>query len=135
MLAKAFGASRIFTTVSSEEQQKVSLALGADQAINYRQEDFVEVMMQASDGKGVDVDVDVDVIVDIIAGDYVARNFAAAATYGRIVQIGVHKGAARELSLFPLLSKRLTLVGSTLRSRSHDEKAEIVAELERQVWR
>ncbi|MGR6736711.1 MULTISPECIES: zinc-binding dehydrogenase [Pseudomonas] len=129
MLAKAFGASRIFTTVSSEEQQKVSLALGADQAINYRQEDFVEVMMQATDSKGVDV------IVDIIAGDYVARNFAAAATYGRIVQIGVHKGAARELSLFPLLSKRLTLVGSTLRSRSHDEKAEIVAELERQVWR
>ncbi|WP_258019394.1 zinc-binding dehydrogenase [Pseudomonas chlororaphis] len=94
----------------------------------FRQEDFAEVMMQATDDKGVDV------IVDIIAGDYVARNFAAAATYGGIVQIGVHKGAARELSRFPLLSKRLTLVGSTLRSRSHDEKAEIVAELERQVW-
>lgn len=128
MLARAFGASRIFTTVSSEEQQRASQGLGADHAIDYTREDFVEVVMQVTAGKGVDV------IVDIIAGDYVARNFAAAAMHGRIVQIGIFKGAAQELSLFPLLSKRLTLMGSTLRSRTHDEKAEIIAELERHVW-
>ncbi|MCY1441081.1 putative NAD(P)H quinone oxidoreductase, PIG3 family [compost metagenome] len=84
--------------------------------------------MKATGGKGVDV------IVDIIAGDYVARNFQVAALNGRIVQIGVIKGAARELDLFPMLTKRLTHIGSTLRSRSHDEKALIIEELEAQVW-
>ncbi|MDT4838215.1 2-haloacrylate reductase [compost metagenome] len=128
MLAKAFGAAKIITTVGSEEQRQASLRLGADVAIDYQEQDFVEAVMQATAGKGVDV------IVDIIAGDYVARNFQAAAMNGRIVQIGVIKGAARELDLFPMLTKRLTHIGSTLRSRSPDEKAQIIDELEARVW-
>ena len=128
MLAKAFGAKTIITTVANAEQRQASLALGADVAVNYQEEDFVEEVMKATDGKGVDV------IVDIIAGDYVARNFQAAAMNGRIVQIGMIKGAARELDFFPMLSKRLTHIGSTLRSRSADDKAQIIGELEAQVW-
>src|SRR5262249_43659788 len=95
---------------------------------NYQEEDFVEEVMKATAGKGVDV------IVDIIAGDYVARNFQAAAMNGRIVQIGTMKGAARELDFSPMLTKRLTHIGSTLRSRSADDKAQIIGELEAQVW-
>jgi NADPH:quinone reductase len=128
MLAKAFGARTIITTVANAQQRQASLALGADVAVNYQEEDFVEEVMKATDGKGVDV------IVDIIAGDYVARNFQAAAMNGRIVQIGVIKGAARELDFFPMLAKRLTHTGFTLRSRSADDKAQIIGELEAQVW-
>ena len=92
MLAKAFGAGTIITTVANAEQRQASLALGADVAVNYQEADFVEEVMKATDGKGVDV------IVDIIAGDYVGRNYQAAAMSGRIVQIGVIKGAARDLA-------------------------------------
>ncbi len=128
MLAKAFGASKIVTTVGSDAQRDASMRLGADHAIDYRNEDFVEAVARVTDGKGVDV------IVDIIAGDYVARNFAAAAMNGRIVQIGVINGPAKELDLFPMLTKRLTHIGSTLRSRTYAEKAQIIHELEQAVW-
>jgi NADPH2:quinone reductase len=128
MLAKAFGASRIITTVSSDAQRTASIALGADVAVDYRNEDFVEAVMRATDGRGVDV------VVDIVAGDYVARNYAAAAMNGRIVQIGVIKGPAQALDLLPMLTKRLTHIGSTLRSRTHEEKAELIEDLERSVW-
>lgn len=128
MLAKAFGASNIITTVGSDAQRDASVRLGADLAIDYHYEDLVEAVRRFTDGKGVDV------IVDIIAGDYVARNFAAAAMNGRIVQIGVINGPARELDLFPMLTKRLTHIGSTLRSRTYDEKAQIIRELEAAVW-
>jgi NADPH2:quinone reductase len=74
------------------------------------------------------------VILDIIAGDYVARNYDAAAMDGRILQVGVIKGAAKDLNLVPMLTKRLTHMGSTLRSRTSADKAAIVNELERQVW-
>ncbi|MBC7210138.1 MAG: zinc-binding dehydrogenase [Pseudomonas sp.] len=84
--------------------------------------------MLHTDGKGVDV------IVDIIAGDYVARNFKAAAMDGRIVQIGVVKGPATEIDLFPLLTKRLTHIGSTLRTRSADDKAAILEDLQAKAW-
>ncbi|WP_153786400.1 NAD(P)H-quinone oxidoreductase [Pseudomonas sp. EMN2] len=127
-LAKAFGATQIFTTVKDAAQQAASLALGADVAIDYTREDFVEQVMLHTAGKGVDV------IVDIIAGDYVARNFQAAAMDGRIVQIGVIKGPASEVNLFPMLTKRLTHIGSTLRARSADDKAAILADLQAQVW-
>lgn len=127
-LAKAFGATQIFTTVKDAAQQAASLALGADVAIDYTREDFVEQVLLHTAGKGVDV------IVDIIAGDYVARNFQAAAMDGRIVQIGVIKGPASEVNLFPMLTKRLTHIGSTLRARSADDKAAILAELQAQVW-
>ncbi|WP_346778702.1 NAD(P)H-quinone oxidoreductase [Burkholderia sp. Ac-20353] len=128
MLAKAFGASKIVTTISSDAQRAASLALGADVAVDYRHEDFVDAAMRATDGRGVDV------VVDIVAGDYVARNYAAAAMNGRIVQIGVIKGPAKELDLFPMLTKRLTHIGSTLRSRTREEKAQLIDELERSVW-
>ncbi|MFD2643649.1 NAD(P)H-quinone oxidoreductase [Pseudomonas japonica] len=128
MLAKAFGATKIFTTVANPEQQAASRALGADHAINYETHDFVTEVMRETDGRGVDV------IVDIIGGDYVDRNLKTAAMNGRIVQIGVIKGPASHVDLFPMLVKRLTHIGSTLRSRSHEEKAAIIAELEAQVW-
>lgn len=127
MLAKAFGAV-ILTTAGSEEKCRACVALGADFAINYHTQDFVEEVRKFTDGKGVDV------ILDIIAGDYVARNYKAAALNGRILQIGIQNGAARELNLMPLLAKRLTHTGSTLRSRTMAEKAQIAQELERQVW-
>ena len=128
MLAKAFGASKIITTVGSDAQRDASIALGADLAVDYRSEDFVEAVMRATHGRGVDV------VVDIIAGDYVARNYAAAAMNGRVVQIGVIKGPAQALDLFPLLAKRLTHIGSTLRSRTNEEKAELIEDLKRLVW-
>lgn len=127
LLSKAFGAT-VLVTVGSEEKQRACLALGADLAINYHTQDFVEEARKFTSGKGVDV------IVDIIAGDYVARNYRAAALNGRIVQIGVQNGPAKELNLMPMLTKRLTHTGSTLRSRSVPEKAQIAQELEQQVW-
>jgi putative PIG3 family NAD(P)H quinone oxidoreductase len=127
MLAKAFGAV-ILTTAGSEEKCRACVALGADFAINYRTQDFVEEVRKFTDGKGVDV------ILDIVAGDYVARNYKAAALNGRILQIGIQNGVARELNLMPMLAKRLTHTGSTLRSRTVAEKAQIAQELERQVW-
>lgn len=127
MLAKAFCA-RVITTVGSEEKRQASLALGADVAINYRTEDFVEQTQYATNGKGADV------IVDLVAGDYVAKNYQAAAMDGRIVQIGVQNGAVKELNLMPLLLKRLTHTGSTLRARSVEDKAQIAADLALKVW-
>ncbi len=127
MLAKAFGAS-VMTTAGSEEKCQACLALGADLAINYRTGDFVEETARFTAGRGADV------VVDIVGGDYVGRNYRAAGMNGRIVQIGIQNGPARELNLMPMLTKRLTHTGSTLRSRSVAEKAQIAGELERQVW-
>jgi putative PIG3 family NAD(P)H quinone oxidoreductase len=127
MLSKAFGAT-VAVTVGSEEKGQACLALGASLAINYRTQDFVEEVKKFTGGKGVDV------IVDIIAGDYVARNYQAAALNGRIIQIGVQNGPVRELNLMTMLSKRLSHTGSTMRSRSVMEKAQIAQELEQQVW-
>ncbi|MDN5752186.1 MAG: NAD(P)H-quinone oxidoreductase [Nitrosospira sp.] len=127
MLSKVFGATAL-VTVGTEEKRQACLTLGADLAINYRTQDFVEETRKFTGGKGVDI------VVDIIAGDYVARNYEAAALNGRIIQIGVQNGPARELNLMTMLRKRLTHTGSTLRSRSVAEKAGIAHELERQVW-
>ncbi|MGK9175227.1 NAD(P)H-quinone oxidoreductase [Yokenella regensburgei] len=127
MLAKAFCAGKIITTVGSQAHQEASLKLGADVAILYKEEDFVEATLQATEGQGADI------ILDIVAGDYVARNYAAAAMNGRIVQIGVIGGVAKEVNLFPMLSKRLTHLGSTLRSRTPAEKAEIIKALSDKV--
>jgi putative PIG3 family NAD(P)H quinone oxidoreductase len=127
MLAKAFGAL-VLTTAGSEEKCQACVALGADFAINYRTQDFVEEVRKFTDGKGVDV------ILDIVAGDYVVRNYKAAALNGRILQVGLQNGPAMELNLMPMLAKRLTHTGSTLRSRPVAEKAQIAQELEQQVW-
>ncbi|PZP36545.1 MAG: zinc-binding dehydrogenase [Roseateles depolymerans] len=127
-LARAFGAKAIITTVGSEAHQAASRRLGADLAVDYTREDFVEKAMTLTEGRGVDI------ILDIIAGDYVARNYQAAAMNGRIVQISVLKGPAKELDLWPMMTKRLTHIGSTLRSRSYEDKAGIIHELQQQVW-
>jgi NADPH:quinone reductase len=127
MLTKAFGAI-VLATAGSEEKCRACVALGADFAINYRTQDFVEEVRKFTDGEGVDV------ILDIVAGDYVAKNYKAAALNGRIIQVGIQNGAAKELNLMPMLAKRLTHTGSTLRSRSEVEKAQIAQELEQQVW-
>ncbi|MDC6118447.1 NAD(P)H-quinone oxidoreductase [Serratia rubidaea] len=127
LLAKAFCA-HVITTVGSEEKRAASLALGADVVINYRTEDFVEQTMKATNGKGANV------IVDLIAGEYVAKNYQAAAMDGRIIQIGTQNGVVKELNLMPLLLKRLTHTGSTLRARSVQDKAQIAADLQQKVW-
>ncbi|WP_374583364.1 NAD(P)H-quinone oxidoreductase [Pseudoduganella sp.] len=128
MLAKAFGARRIITTVATAAQRDASLALGADVAVLYKEQDFVAETMRATGGHGADL------VLDIIAGEYVARNYAAAAMDGRIVQVGVIAGAAPQLDLFPMLSKRLTHLGSTLRARSAADKAALMAQLRQHVW-
>jgi putative PIG3 family NAD(P)H quinone oxidoreductase len=127
MLSKAFGATPL-ATAGSEEKCRACLALGADLAINYRTHDFVEETKRFTQGKGADV------VVDIVGGDYVARNYRAAAINGRIIQIGVQHGPARELNLMAMLAKRLTHTGSTMRSRTVQEKAQIAQELEQHVW-
>lgn len=128
MLTRAFGATQIFTTVSSKEHQEASLKIGADVAINYNEDDFVEVVKKHTDGKGVDF------VLDIIAGDYIQRNYEVAAMNGTILQIGVLKGLADKVNVFPMLAKRLTHTGATLRSQSAEAKAEVMAALQEKVW-
>jgi NADPH2:quinone reductase len=127
MLAKAFGA-RVAATAGSEEKCEACRKLGADLAINYRQEDFVEAVKAFTQGAGANV------ILDMVGGDYIGRNLKAAALHGRIVQIAFQKGSKVEADLMPLMLKRLTLTGSTLRPRSVAEKAEIAHALEAKVW-
>ena len=127
MLAKAFGA-HVIVTVGSEEKCLAALALGADAAINYREKDFVAETKRLTEGRGADM------IVDLIAGEYVAKNYAAAAMDGRIVQIGIQNGVAHDVNFGLMLVKRLTHTGSTLRARSIEDKAAIARELEEKVW-
>ncbi len=102
--------------------------LGADLALNYRDTDWVEGTRAATGGRGADL------ILDMVGGAYVAKNYAAAAESGRIVQIAFLEGALVSLDLRPLMLKRLTHTGSTLRPRTIAEKAAIAAALESQVW-
>ena len=127
MLAKAFG-SRVIVTAGSDEKCQSTLRIGADRAINYRKEDFVAETLSFTDGLGANV------ILDMVGGDYIARNYAAAARDGRIVQIAFQGGSKVEVDFVPLMMKRLTHTGSTLRPRSFEEKALIAKALEAQVW-
>ena len=127
MLAKAFG-SRVIVTAGSDEKCQSTLRIGADRAINYRKEDFVAETLSFTDGLGANV------IRDMVGGDYIARNYAAAARDGRIVQIAFQGGSKVEVDFVPLMMKRLTHTGSTLRPRSFEEKALITKALEAQVW-
>jgi NADPH2:quinone reductase len=127
LLAKAFGA-KVVTTVGSDAKVEACLKLGADRAINYRNEDFVAATKEATGGRGADV------ILDMVGGDYVARNHAAACVDGRIVQIAFLQGARIELDLRTLMMKRLVHTGSTLRPRSAAEKALIADSLRERVW-
>jgi NADPH2:quinone reductase len=127
MMAKVWGA-RVFTTAGSAEKCRACEDLGAERAINYREEDFVEAVLAATDKHGADV------ILDMVGGEYVARNFKAAARDGRIVNIAFLQGSKVEINLLPLMLKRLTLTGSTLRPRPVEEKAEIARALEEHMW-
>lgn len=124
-LAKAFG-SRVVVTAGSDEKCAECLALGADVAINYKTQDFVEELK----GRAMAPDV----ILDMVGGDYVARNLRCIALHGRIVNIAFQKGSKVEVDLLPIMIKRLTLTGSTLRPRTVAEKAEIARSLEARVW-
>ena len=127
MMAKTWGA-RVFATAGSADKCRVCEDLGAERAINYREEDFVEAVLAATGKRGADV------ILDMVGGDYVARNFTAAARDGRIVNIAFLQGSKVEINLLPIMLKRLTLTGSTLRIRSVEEKAEIARALEEHIW-
>ena len=126
-LAKAQGA-RVFATAGSDEKCAACRELGAVRAINYRTEDFVEIVKEETEGRGADV------ILDMVGGDYVARNIKAAAADGRIVNIAFLKGPKVEVNLLPVMLKRLTLTGSTLRARSVGFKGAIARRLKEKVW-
>ena len=126
-LAKAFGAT-VLATAGSDEKCAACRELGADHAINYRTEDFVAAAKAATGGRGVNL------ILDMVGGDYINRNYDAAAESGRIVQIAFLNGPKAEVNFSRLMLKRLTHTGSTLRPRTIPEKAAIARELEEKVW-
>jgi NADPH2:quinone reductase len=125
-LAKAFGA-KVIVTVGSKEKADACLKLGADHAINYKTGDFVAEVKTATSGAGANV------ILDMVGGDYVERNFDAAAVDGRIVQIALLGGAKATINVGKLMVKRLHHTGSTLRPRSNADKAAMVAAIEAKV--
>ena len=127
-LAKAFGAPQIFATAGSRDKCHACEKLGATRAIDYKHEDFVKIVKDATGGRGVDV------ILDMVGGDYIQRNVNALAVEGRIVYIAFLRGSTAEVNFLPLMLKRGTITGSTLRARSIDQKGAIAASLRRQVW-
>ena len=122
-LAKNFGA-KVIVTAGSQEKCEACRKLGADLAVNYKTEDFVEKVKTATDGKGADV------ILDMVGGDYIARNYEAAAVEGRIVQIAFMSSPKAEVNFQRIMLKRLHHTGSTLRSRSVADKSAIARDLE-----
>lgn len=126
-LAKAHGAT-VYATAGSKEKCVACENLGADLAVNYNEQDFVEVLKSATDGRGIDV------ILDMVGGDYVARNAELAALHGRIVIIATLRGKSSEISLIPILMKCLVVTGSVLRPRTDEEKAAIAASLLEHAW-
>jgi NADPH2:quinone reductase len=126
-LAKAFGA-HVIATAGSDEKCAACVKLGADHAVNYKTQDFVAVAKQATTGKGADV------IVDIVGGDYIERNYEAAAMDGRVLQIAFQGSSKATVDFRRVMLKRLTHTGSTLRSRPVAEKAAIARAVEQNVW-
>ena len=126
-IAAAFG-HRVFTTASGAEHCAALERLGATRAIDFTRENFAAVIKEATGGKGVNV------ILDIIGGDYVARDLASLARDGRLVQIAFLKGSRVEIDLMSVMLKRLTITGSTLRIQSTERKGEIAAALRQRVW-
>jgi NADPH2:quinone reductase len=127
LLGKAFGA-RLIVTAGTTAKCAACRELGADHAINYHEQDFVEATLRATDGRGADV------ILDMVGGDYVARNIAAAATNARIAIIAHQGGAKAEIDLRPLMVKRLQISASTLRAQSVESKGRLAAALRQHVW-
>jgi putative PIG3 family NAD(P)H quinone oxidoreductase len=126
-LASALGAY-VITTAGSAEKCEACLKLGADRVVNYREQDFVAAVKEATDGRGANV------ILDMVGGDYVGRNYNAAAVEGRIVQIATQGGAVASADFAKLMVKRLVHTGSTLRPRTVEFKGQLAAALEAQVW-
>lgn len=126
-IARSHGA-RVFVTAGSDEKCSICEKLGAERAINYRQEDFVEVVKSLTEGRGVDV------VLDMVGGDYVVRNLRALAVGGRHVSIAFLEGSTVKLNLAPVMMRRQTLTGSTLRARPDAEKARLVAAVREHVW-
>lgn len=126
-LAHAFGA-RVFTTARNAEKCTACARMGADRAINYTEEDFVEVIRKETGGRGVDV------VFDIIGGEYFARNMQVMATGARLVQVSILKVPRVELNLSQVMIRRLTITGSTLRPRSVEDKGAIAAALRGKAW-
>ena len=126
-VARAFGAT-IFTTARNAEKCGVCEELGASRAINYTEEDFVEVVKDATAGVGCSV------VLDMVGGDYFARNLDVLAPDGRMVQVAVQKGAKVELFIPTVMSKRIHYTGSVLRPRTVEQKAAIAEAVERNLW-
>jgi len=125
------GAARghtVFATAGSKEKCAACERLGAKRAINYRDEDFVDTIKKETGGRGVDV------ILDMVGGDYIQRNFSAAAVWGRIVNIAFQSGMSANVNFAGMLMKRLTFMATTLRARSNEEKGAIRDALAREVW-
>jgi putative PIG3 family NAD(P)H quinone oxidoreductase len=127
LLGKAF-AARVIVTAGTAAKCAACRELGAELAINYRETDFVEATLRATDGKGADV------ILDMVGGDYVARNVAAAAPEGRIALIATQGGVKAEIDLRQMMSKRITLTASTLRPQSVQNKGRLARTLRERVW-
>ena len=127
LLGKAFDA-RVIVTAGTAQKCAACRELGADVAINYREGDFVEATLRATDGRGADV------ILDMVGGDYLPRNAAAAALEGRIAVIATQGGNKAELDLRSLMVKRLTISASTLRPQPVANKGRIAAALREKVW-
>ncbi|MFT3974297.1 MAG: NAD(P)H-quinone oxidoreductase [Amaricoccus sp.] len=126
-IARARGA-RVFVTAGSEAKCQACLDLGAEMAVNHREADFVAAVKDATGGRGVDV------ILDMVGGDYLARDVRALAPDGRLVMIAHQKGAEAALNFAIVMVKRLTITGSTLRPQSVEAKARIAEALRREVW-
>jgi len=126
-LAAARGA-RVLVTAGSDEKCRACEGLGATRAINYRTEDFVEVVEQVTGGRGVDL------VLDMVGGDYFPRNLAVLAVEGRLVQIALLGGGRSAIDLGRVLRRRLTVTGSTLRPRTVAQKGAIAEALRREVW-
>lgn len=126
-MAVAMGA-KVLITAGSPEKCEACVKLGATRAINYRDEDFVEVVKEVTEGHGADV------ILDMVGGSYIERNFKAASIEGRIVQIAFLGGPKSEVNFMPLMLKRLIFTGSTLRPQSVEAKGAIASALEEKIW-
>jgi putative PIG3 family NAD(P)H quinone oxidoreductase len=126
-LAHAFGA-RVFATAGSREKCNACEHLGAERGIDYHVEDFVAVLKEATGGRGVDV------VLDMVGGEYFARNLDCLAVEGRLVEIATLHGTKAELNIVAMMQRRLTITGSTLRIRSVEQKAAIAGALQARVW-
>src|SRR3954463_10133779 len=126
-LGKLFGL-KVIVTCGTEEKCRRALELGAEAAINYREQDFVEEVHRATARKGVNV------VVDMVGGDYLPRNLSCLAEEGRHVSIAVQRGPTAEIQIFDIMRRRLTLTGSTLRPRSIEFKTMVADEIANTVW-